>query len=355
MTDLTTHDISDSVTYLTSTESNDDEIRWNIPLSVLLVLLLFVGIVGNSLVIYVVLRYERMRTPTNMLLLYLAAIDLLVLIGFFVHRIVVNLGVTDSKEEFPFCRPVAMLAAFCTGATSFTLLAVSVVRYIVIVHPQLAKSVITLRRVNMLIGVISLFAVATLTWTHYFIPCRYTKHTRGVKIFMYNYLALCYVIPLSLITVFSVMTFRVLRKPSLATNKKSDDNKRRASRMVLIVCAAFAICLFPYFLITVVPAYRLVSASTFNIFEFISAFFSLGNSCINPIIYSFTSNDFRARFYAALCCCFPRKASFSRESHSKQVRKECTHDNQVSSHTNLAMTHNDEQDASPNPVPATVY
>ncbi|CAF0833484.1 unnamed protein product [Didymodactylos carnosus] len=64
---------------------NNDEFTTTLPFtitfSILLIIVLVIGIIGNSLVIYVVLNYGKLKTVTNTYLLHLAISDLIFLSG----------------------------------------------------------------------------------------------------------------------------------------------------------------------------------------------------------------------------------------------------------------------------------
>ena len=255
--------------------------------------------------IYVTVADKRMRTATNLLLLSLAVVDLLYVIGNILYAATAFLVYPEENEEYIFCKELTISIACSFVITAYTLLSVSIVRYIVIVHPQRAKTLVTQKTVCLLIAIIWIVSIATLTPVQILLPCRYDlPMTKDVKTFTFYYFLFGFAIPLTLIAVFSFLTFRVLRKPSLAANQKSDDNKRRASRMMVIVCAAFAACFILYFVQHLTPVNNYLSSRGMSVYRYISAFLRLGNSCINPIIYSFASRDFRSRFRDALCCCF---------------------------------------------------
>jgi len=78
MTSATTSDISDNVTAAGRSPYDDyfAFILYEVAVPLLYGVVTVLGIVGNSLVIYVIASRERMRTVTNLLLLNLAVADL---------------------------------------------------------------------------------------------------------------------------------------------------------------------------------------------------------------------------------------------------------------------------------------
>ena len=193
----------------------------------------FLGIVGNSLVLHVTLSYKRMRTPTNMLLLHVAVTDIVYLLGNSSYPVIIAVFAPDPSAEFPFCQEFSIFSACSHCITVYTLLTLSIIRYIVIVHPQHAKTLITIPRLCTLTIAVSILVVVVLIVTMTGTPCRHLiPRSDTVQIFLYNYFVFTYAVPLLLISLFSCLIFRVLRKSSVASNKKSDDNKRRASRVM---------------------------------------------------------------------------------------------------------------------------
>ena len=118
-------------------------------------------------------------------------------------------------------------------------------------------------------------------------------------------LLFAYVIPLVLITLFSLLTCAHLHRPSLASNQQSDDNKIRATRMLCAVCVAFAISWTLYYvrlLIGLFAPSTLEQRQLEALFA-LSSMLAFSGSCVNPIIYSFASTEFREHFHDAVLCC----------------------------------------------------
>jgi len=91
------------------------------------------GVTGNSLVIYVIMSKERMRTVTNFLLLNLAIADLS-----FVVVIPSSTAYVFAANRWPFgdvaCRLMHYLINVTAYVTVYTLVLISVIRYMTIVH-----------------------------------------------------------------------------------------------------------------------------------------------------------------------------------------------------------------------------
>lgn len=92
-----------------------------------------VGLLGNTLAIYVVLRYAKMKTVTNMYLLNLALADELYILG------LPFLTTQNVLSYWPFgeflCRVVMTVDSINQFTSTFCLTVMSIDRYLAVVHP----------------------------------------------------------------------------------------------------------------------------------------------------------------------------------------------------------------------------
>lgn len=114
-----------------------------VPVCVIYLLIFVVGAVGNTLTCIVILRHRFMRTPTNYYLFSLAVSDLLVLL------LGMPLELYDMWSNYPFllgasgCYFKTLLFEAVCFASILNVTALSVERYIAVVHPLKAKYVVT--------------------------------------------------------------------------------------------------------------------------------------------------------------------------------------------------------------------
>jgi len=122
--------------------SPDDEIfyfyLWNVIAPVLFSVVTVVGIVGNSLVVYVILTTPRMRSVTNLLLLNLAFADILCLLicGPFAAYKYIALDWTFGNTA---CQVVQYVLYVTVYVTIYTLVVISAQRYFTIVRGHKMK------------------------------------------------------------------------------------------------------------------------------------------------------------------------------------------------------------------------
>lgn len=101
--------------------------------AVVYTIVFIVGLLGNTLAIYVVVRYVKMKTVTNMYILNLAFADELYILG------IPFLGTNSVLSYWPygnfFCKVCMTADAVSQFASTFCLTVMSIDRYLAVVHP----------------------------------------------------------------------------------------------------------------------------------------------------------------------------------------------------------------------------
>jgi len=166
------------------------------------------GASGNSLVIYVILSNHNMRTVTNLLLLNLAVADLC-----FVGIVPPSTAYQHFMSTWPFgnaaCKLMHYLVNVTAYVTVYTLVLVSVIRYMTIVHSVRTAPIRTRRNVMMAVAAIWVLMLAVnvpILWSYGVIDgvCEgYTPRRVFATFFTFAYL-----IPLAVIAVISVAILR---------------------------------------------------------------------------------------------------------------------------------------------------
>lgn len=152
-----------------------------LPVCVMYVAIFLVGVLGNSLTCAVILRYRVMQTPTNFYLLSLAVSDLLVLL------LGMPLELYEMWQNYPFllresgCYFRTFLFETVCFASVLNVTALSVERYVAVVHPLQVKCTATrshVKKVILLLWAISLLCAMPNTSVHGInvIPPEYGRH-----------------------------------------------------------------------------------------------------------------------------------------------------------------------------------
>ncbi|KAK6477044.1 galanin receptor type 1-like [Huso huso] len=277
------------------------------------------GIIGNTLVMIVIgrIKSRRSRSITNIFIVNLSIADLSFLL-FCVPFQATIYSLPEWVFGAFFCKFVHYFVMVSMLVSIFTLVAMSIDRYIAVVHSK--RSPCIRNKKNAFIGVTTIWVLSfvfaipvaqhqTLT-SHREAPnssfCweewadTTTKQTYKVTILIIGYL-----LPLVLITWCYAKVLYHLHKKVKNMSRKSKRSKRKTAQTVLLVVAVFLICWMPHHIIAMwaeFGAFPLNDASF--AFRIISHCLAYGNSCINPILYAFLSENFRKACQQVFTCKF---------------------------------------------------
>ncbi|XP_017561666.1 galanin receptor type 1b [Pygocentrus nattereri] len=277
----------------------------------------FLGIVGNALVMVVIGRIKsgRSRSTTNIFILNLSIADLSFLLFCVPFQATIY-----SLPEWIFgaflCKSVHYFVTVTMLVSIFTLVAMSVDRYVAVVLSK--KSPCIRNRRNALLGIwliwlLSLiFAVPVaqhqVVTDHPDAPnssfCweiwseRVARQTYKVTILVIGYL-----LPLLLITCCYAKVLYHLHKKIKNMSKKSERSKRKTAQTVLLVVAAFLLCWMPHHIIAMWVEFGDFPLNDASFaFRIVSHCLAYSNSCVNPILYAFLSENFRKACRQVFTC-----------------------------------------------------
>uniref|UniRef100_A0A3P8S1Q1 Opioid receptor, delta 1a n=1 Tax=Amphiprion percula TaxID=161767 RepID=A0A3P8S1Q1_AMPPE len=262
-----------------------------------------VGLLGNVLVMYGVVRYTKMKTATNIYIFNLALADALATstLPFQSAKYLMN--------NWPFgevlCKLIIAIDYYNMFTSIFTLTMMSVDRYIAVCHPVRAlefRTPVKAKMINVLIWVLSSAIAGNGTKTSCKTTCMlkfpdpdwYWDTVTKICVFIF-----AFVVPVMVITIcYGLMILRLRSVRLLSGSKEKDRNMRRITRMVLVVVAAFIICWTPIHIFIIVKT--MVAIDTRNPFVIASwhLCIALGytNSSLNPVLYAFLDENFKRCF-----------------------------------------------------------
>lgn len=277
------------------------------------------GLVGNLLVIYVVTRFAKMKTVTNLYILNLAISDVLFLISlpFLITTTILEHWIFETAM----CKIFFVLYAINFVTSVFTLTALSGDRYLAVCHPIRSGQYRTTNKA---------FFICLCIWTVSFIvmlpiilysntvpnPKNHDWQTCTIKwpknqlispnkAFTWYTFLLGFAIPVSMISVFYLSV--VLRLKTVGPAVKSKEKKRshrKVTKMVLTVISVYVICWLPHWVFQVnLTFHQGTSPTKWQIYVF-NAFtvLTFANSMLNPLLYAFLSDNFRKSFAKAFKC-----------------------------------------------------
>nr|XP_014717995.2 neuromedin-U receptor 1 [Equus asinus] len=311
------------------------------PICVTYLLIFVVGAVGNGLTCLVILRHKAMHTPTNYYLFSLAVSDLLVLL------LGLPLELYEMWSNYPFllgasgCYFRTLLFETVCLASVLNVTALSVERYVAVVHPLRARSVVTrthARRVLRVIWGLAVLCSLPNTSLHGIqqldVPCRGIVPGSAMCTLvrpraLYNLVVqtttlLFFCLPMTTISVLYLLIGLRLRRERLLLLRQEARGRARArasdtcrlqrlqdrgrmqvTKMLFVLVVVFGICWAPFHIDRLMWSF--VSHWTeslhlaFQYVHVISGVFFYLSSAANPVLYSLMSSRFRDTFQEALC------------------------------------------------------
>ncbi|XP_044289841.1 galanin receptor type 1-like [Varanus komodoensis] len=279
---------------------------------VLFGLIFFLGLVGNSLVLVVLGRLRPGRRPsrsaTNIFILNLSIADF----SFLLFCVPFQATIYSLPEWIFgafFCKWVHYLATATMLVSIFTLVAMSVDRYIAVVHAKRSLCIRSKRNACLGVGAIWLLSLLiavpvaqhqALVRGHQQAPNSsfcwelWSDNPAAKQTYKVAILVVGYLLPLVLISCCYAKVLYHLHKKVKNVSRKSEQSKRKTAQTVLLVVAVFLISWLPHHIIVMWVEFGQFPLNNASFtFRIISHCLAYGNSCINPIIYAFLSENFR--------------------------------------------------------------
>ncbi|KYN04928.1 Neuromedin-B receptor [Cyphomyrmex costatus] len=321
---------------------------------IIFLLILVVGVIGNSILILILLRHTSMRNIPNTYVLSLALGDLLVIVTYVPFTLFVYV-----LDSWPWGLTICKLSEYAKdisiGVSVFTLAALSAEsfycfyhiiycrifsrchRYCAIVNP-IRRHVAGLSAKPLTILTASLIWVLAIVIA---MPAALFSEVTSVPVLgnrsilicnpfpkefgeayrkgmvMFKFLAY-YLIPLCVIAIFYLsMTWHLTLStrnmpgelPGSDLHNEQIKARKRVGKMVVCFIIIFVICFLPYHIYVLWFHFNPTATDDFNsywnafrVFGFCLSFI---NSCVNPIALYLISRTFRQKFNKYLCCCLP--------------------------------------------------
>ncbi|KAG7242866.1 hypothetical protein INR49_018121 [Caranx melampygus] len=272
-----------------------------------------VGLCGNALVIYVILRYAKMKTVTNIYILNLAVADVLFMLG--LPFIAIQLALVHWPFGPVLCRVVMTVDSLNQFTSIFCLMVMSIDRYLAVVHPikstkwrkpRMAKTInLAVWGVSLMVnlpiviysGVITKHdgCFCTIVWPE--------PQEAYYTAFMFYTFILGFFLPLMVICLcYLFIIIKVKSSGIRVGSSKRKRSERKVTRMVSIVVAVFVFCWLPFYIFNVTSVTGTISTTPIlrSTFAFVVVL-GYANSCANPILYAFLSENFKKSFQNVLC------------------------------------------------------
>uniref|UniRef100_A0A3Q3Q9Z8 G-protein coupled receptors family 1 profile domain-containing protein n=1 Tax=Monopterus albus TaxID=43700 RepID=A0A3Q3Q9Z8_MONAL len=310
-----------------------------LPICITYLTIFMVGVLGNSLTCVVILHYKAMQTPTNYYLLSLAVSDLLVLL------LGMPLELYEMWQNYPFllgeggCYFKTFLFETVCFASILNVTALSVERYVAVVHPLEVKHMTTrahVKRVIFMLWVLSMLCAVPNTSLHgtVMLPPRFGRHFPRSAIclvikpkWMYNLIILIstlvfFLLPMLIITILYLLIGLQLHRDrmmmvvdtrcsfglesfSQSCRQKLNKRNMQVTKMLCVLVVVFGLCWAPFHVDRLMWSYIDTSSKQHHkIFEHVHVVSGVCfylSSAINPILYNLMSSRFREMFSHITC------------------------------------------------------
>ena len=284
---------------------------------------------GNSMVCHVIYKHKRLHTVTNLFIANLSISDMLIT----VFNIPFNL-VRHILDEWPFgsvmCGLVNFILMASVYVSTFTMAAISIDRYIVIVYPLRP-------RITFNVGI----CVVLITWAFGSImalPFVIFAKAERVELFLSS-ATRCrlrypdpadkheqivtlttvisqYVLPM---TIIAIAYGRIVRKlwirpmigqPNPSQHVTQSKVKHKTEKMLIIIIVIFSVCWMPlnlYHLLTDLHPDAELFRYNSTVY-IICHWIAMSSVCYNPFVYCWFNASFRAELRSWFSCCFKRSS-----------------------------------------------
>uniref|UniRef100_A0A3Q4G3X3 Neuromedin U receptor 1a n=1 Tax=Neolamprologus brichardi TaxID=32507 RepID=A0A3Q4G3X3_NEOBR len=331
-----------------------------LPICLMYLIIFLVGVVGNVLTCTVIARNKVMWTPTNYYLFSLAVSDLLVLL------LGMPLELYELWQNYPFllgtggCYFKTFLFETVCLASILNVTALSIERYIAVVHPLRAKYYVTrthAKRVILTVWGVSVLCAVPNTSLHgiVFLHSCPTDPAGTINVeipdsavctlvkprWMYNLTIqmttlLFFILPMLTISVLYMLIGLQLKREKMhqelepksgfgqdsCCNIRTQQQKarrRQVTKMLFVLVVVFGICWAPFHTDRLMWSFISDWTDThLEIFQYVhitSGVFFYLSSAVNPILYNLMSTRFREMFKEVMCHrphpITPRKHSLS--------------------------------------------
>ncbi|KAG7217522.1 hypothetical protein INR49_021449 [Caranx melampygus] len=333
---------------------------WFLPVCLVYLIIFLVGVAGNVLTCTVIARNKVMWTPTNYYLFSLAVSDLLVLL------LGMPLELYELWQNYPFllgeggCYFKTFLFETVCLASILNVTALSVERYIAVVHPLRAKYVVTRTHAKRVIltvwGVSVLCAIPNTSLQGikiFHLNCIGPSGSINVEIpdsatcmvvkprWMYNLTIqvttlLFFVLPMLTISALYMLIGLQLKREKIhqvlemktgvgqdnfcsVRTQQQKARRRQVTKMLFVLVVVFGICWAPFhtdrLMWSFISDWSDYHLEMFEYVHIISGVFFYLSSAVNPILYNLMSTRFREMFKEVMCHrphhTAPRKYSLS--------------------------------------------
>ena len=291
---------------------------------------IILGALLNILVVATVIKTKQLWTTTNIFIANLATADIFVCI-FDLPLSLYQAFTSNWIFGRALCHTIHMTFGVVVYTSTWTLTMIAVDRFILILFPMKTRMTNTIA--IMLVVAIALMAIAVASpiavyskYEVYTVPeIGLTKYLCGEiwptnKKHIYTILTLIvqFFLPLLVISLLYALIFRHLR---LRMQKRSS-RKTKTTKMLVAVVLVFAITWTPFHLYAIIMEFhpKLVPVDCIVLIDVLLKIFALSSSCINPFLYGWLNDNYRAAFLSFIRCPTKAPSGIQREDSDDMIK-----------------------------------
>lgn len=307
---LTMHNISASRNSSSSLEDVTANVAVQILFCAFYIIIFVLGIFGNVLVVFVVIRNRQMHTVTNFFITNLALSDVLLCV-----LAVPFTPLYTFLGGWIFGNTLCHLVPYAQGVSVYistlTLTSIAIDRFLVIIYPFHPRM-----RIEMCLAIIvSIWVIALLLTLPYGLymqlemPHYCEEHWPSEpfrQIFSSFTTILQFVVPFFVIAFCYIcvsikLKNRARSKPGSKTSKREEadrERKRRTNRMLIAMVVIFGVSWMPLNIVNIVDDFY-AFANDWNYYRlcfFMSHCIAMSSTCYNPFLYAWLNDNFRKEF-----------------------------------------------------------
>ncbi|XP_060924881.1 leukotriene B4 receptor 1-like [Limanda limanda] len=266
---------------------------------VILGLSFLVGVPGNLLVIWTILRCIKQRSHTVVLILHLAVADLLVLITLpvWIYSLVYSWVFGEA-----FCKALVYIISVCMFSSIFFITLMSVERFLAICHPFLTvrwKTKSAMNRCLVLLWLLAILLGAPVLLTQFL-----DENDGSKQCFVRDFSSVTQAIIILCLETFGGLFFPFITISicyclvTAQLRRMRYNTKQKSYVLVHTVVIAFILCWFPYHIINIMDLVCILkSGSEYDCvpesFILCSGALVFINSSLNPVLYALFARNFR--------------------------------------------------------------
>ncbi|GAB6031556.1 hypothetical protein CHUAL_009321 [Chamberlinius hualienensis] len=319
-------------------------------------IIFILGVFGNVLVCYVVMRNKAMQSVTNFFITNLALSDILnCLLAVPFTPIYTFMG------EWIFGSMLCNLLPFSQGVSIYistlTLTSIAIDRFFVIIYPFKERM-----KIRTSIGIISsiwIFSImATMPYgifnntipnnDKYLCmeewPNQYSRRIFGASTVIMQFVVPFIIITYCYVRVSIKLSDRAKLKPGAKSSRKEELDrirKRRTNRMLIAMVAIFGFSWLPLNAMNLIEDIHndVAHWNYYMMIFFIAHAIAMASTCYNPFLYAWLNENFRKEFKRVLPCFGSNSGSPKPFTHNARVEKSCNGNGSLLPPTNSVRLH----------------